>query len=420
MILFVSFYYPIGAFFILSLGLPSTPVNVLIKASTAGAALYLIIVSVMNDKKQLALLRPIWFIFIFWIGYSIRLLYDINIEGIRFGRKPLSLIYGYAFGNILLPILATVCWHRHLKIEDVAPLAFKIFTVANILVFVILVQQNGGFNIDLFLRRAYATPEGGDTNELVLNPIAIGYFGSLLSISSLYFLLVVKKTRWWIYLPLFLFGMLMLVLGASRGPFISSMFSILFILFYRFRISYSKVITLLKSLFVVLITGIFLAQVIGTTITLEDFSLYNRLSKMAEDRQKDKKETRDYAWSSAWQDYLDSPIIGKQFVGTYDSYYPHNIILEVPMATGTIGSLLFLGFFLPALFNMFKSYWNRDHEYFFLATIFTPIFISKLFSGCLFLSIDFWMILLLLISFKVKPKAKLVHVRESKPILQSA
>ena len=418
LLIFVSFYYPIGAFFILTLGLPSTPINIMIKGCGAFIALYLIFVSLLNSKQKLKLNIPFWIFLLWWVGYTIRLLYDMNIADVHFANKPDSLIYGYTFGNIILPIIAGVFWHKHINIKEIAPLAFKFFLLGNILVFIILIQQNGGFNINLFLNRAHAMSENNEEQGLILNPIAIGFYGSLLSITSLYFLLIIKRSKWWIYLPLFLFGILMLTLGASRGPFISTIFSLIVIVLYRFRISYSKIITFLK--FVLFLVGIifFINQTLGTKFSLEDFSMYNRLSLMAENRQKDRKEARDHSWASAWQDFLDSPIVGKQFIGTHDNFYPHNILLEIPMATGTIGSLVFLGFFIPILIKIFKSYLNRDHDYFFIGILYAPILVATLFSGSLFFSIHFWMILVLLVSFGVRPKARLVHIRESKGVVR--
>lgn len=418
LLIFISFYYPVGAFFIMSVGVPSTPVNILIRGVGAGIALYLVVISLLNNKQRLSLSIPLWFLAFWWFGYTIRLLYDMNIAGVTFASKPNSLIYAFAFGNILLPIIAALLWRKHINIKDIAPIAFKFFVVANLLVFIILVQQNGGFNIGLFLSRAHVVAENNEDKGLVLNPIKIGFFGGLLSISAYYFLIIVKNTRWWIYLPLFVFGLLMLLLGASRGPFFAASISIILITLYRYRISYSKVITFLKMALLITVTIFISIQTVGRSFTLEDFSLYNRLSKMLDNRQKDRKEARDYSWASAWQDFLDSPIIGKQFVGTHDKFYPHNIALEIPMATGVVGSFFFLGFFIPILINIFLSFWNRDHDYFFIAIIFIPTFIGTLFSGALFFSIHFWMLLMLLSAFKVKPITGIFHVRESRVQLQ--
>ena len=420
LIVFTSFYYPIGAFFILTLGVPSTPVNITIKAGAAGLALYLIVIALINNKKRLSLLTPVWFIFIFWIGYSIRLLYDMNIADVHFGSKPDSLVYGYAFGNILLPLLALIMWYKHVYLKDVASLIFKFFFVANVLIFIILVQQNGGFNLNLFVTRASAMGENEEIAELVLNPIAIGRYGGLLAIASLYFMLIVKKARIWIHLPIFIFGLIMLTLGASRGPFVSTIAALFVVGAYRFRISYSKVITLLKLILIIVVVGFVANKSLGDKINLDDFQMYNRLSRLMEDRKKDRKETRDLAWASAWQDFLDSPIVGKQFVGTFDNFYPHNIILEIPMATGLLGSFCFLGFFIPLLINMIKSYWNRDKNYFFFTIIFTPMLIGNLFSGCLYMGVDLWLIMALMICYKVERKAKVVHVRESRIVPRQA
>lgn len=417
---FTAFFYPLSVFLILTMGVPSTPVNVGFRAASAAVSLLAIALWILNPRHRLKLLKPAWFLFIFWFFYTIRLLYDIEIAGVKFGGKPKSLIYGFAFGNILLPLIATTLWIRQIKTDKIIKVIYWFLILANVLTLITLIKQNGGFSISMFYSRANAFSDANKGDESILNPITIGFFGGLLSTCAIYSVLIVKRSKIWIHLPIFVLGLLLLVLGASRGPFVSTFLTMIICLMYRFRISYSKSITFMKLGLGVFLIVLTLNKTVLQNFSLDDFQMYNRMSKFMEDQQKDRTEKRDLSFASAWQDFLDSPIIGKQFVGTFDNFYPHNIILELFMATGLIGAFLFFGFLLPVLYKMLLSYINRDNEYFFFALLFCPILIGRMFSGALFMSIDLWLIMTLMISMRVKPKARIIHVRESvtKPKIQ--
>ena len=88
--------------------------------------------------------------------------------------------------------------------------------------------------------------------------------------------------------------------------------------------------------------------------------------------------------------FLDSPIIGNQFVTKKQNYYPHNFVLEVLMATGILGAIFFFGYF-AVIFRQIRLAIKRiNYELALLLILFFCSFLLNLTSGCMFLSNDFW------------------------------
>lgn len=391
LILLTSFYYPIGATAIIAMGVPSTPVNVGIRAFSATVALFLICIWFFNREKKLLVTKETWVLLAFWIFYSIRIIYDLN-RGIRFGGFANSTVYGFAFGNILLPVIAIICWAKHIDIKNLPKYSLMFFAASSVLIFLTMIQKAQGFTFDMFLIRPHLASGSKEQNAHLINPIQIGFYGELLALSSLYFLLIVKKSRVIIFLPLFLFGVMLLFLGASRGPFVSFVLCALMLIIYRYRVSKSRIVLTLKfsvviTLFVIAFSSFFDAQ---------DFAMIKRIESFAESRSEQKEEYRDIQYASAWNDFLDSPIYGKQFVGTLDNFYPHNIILEILMATGLIGGILFGYYFISVFRRIWKAYQIKDDSIFYIGTITLPIIVGAMFSGSAFQSVDLWLMMVLL------------------------
>jgi hypothetical protein len=394
MFLFTCFYYPISASFILILNIPSTIVNIFIRAFCAFISLYLIFIWTLNNNKKLKFKYPIWFLLLFWIFYSIRIIYDLN-RGIKFGEYENTFVYGFAFGNILLPMLAILLWYKHLKTEKIPKLAFLLFSISNIMILINIIILNQGFDIALFLQRSeLKSQSSGDPGGNILNPISIGYYGELLVITSLYFSLLTKHKHFGF---LAILGILLLLLGASRGPFVNCIFTILILLAYKYRISKSKLILTFRLTLVISLISIILSQTVGKTVSLDNFYMFDRLSQFVENRQSNEEEYRDVGFASAWNDFLDSPIIGNQFVGTYDNFYPHNIFVELFMATGLLGVIIFSSFFFPLLMKMRKLFLQNSPATFFILLIFLPIILGSLFSGALFQAVELWLFSTLII-----------------------
>jgi hypothetical protein len=403
LIVITCFYYPLAASIITYLGLPSTLTNTVIRAMCSSMALILIVKWLIIKNKTRSFAAPVWSLILFWIFYSARILFDLN-RGIRFGDYPNSYIYGFTFGNILLPVFAIVFWAKHIDIKKMPTILLFFFLIINVSMTSIITQQAEGFNATLFLTRNEVISEsnqGGTT----LNPITIAYYGELLLLVALYHL-VFKTGKFTIISLLGIaLGTSCLFLGASRGPFLSSALCLIFILMYTYQISKERTVLTLKIATLFTFLFVIWSQTIGKSFSLDDFYIFSRLTETVETTQSGGEEYRNLGFASAWQDFLDSPIIGKQFVGTFDNFYPHNIVLELFMATGVIGALIFIGFFYKITINLFHIFTRKDYNNFFILMIYMPIFMSNLTSGCLFMGIEFWLFSSLILMLKFNNKS---------------
>ena len=53
-------------------------------------------------------------------------------------------------------------------------------------------------------------------------------------------------------------------------------------------------------------------------------------------------DSRERMFASAWQQFLEKPILGSALLEETSGFYPHNLVLEAFMATGIIGGCAYL------------------------------------------------------------------------------
>ena len=394
----VAFYYPIGVFFTSQLSLPSTVVNIGIRLLFAIAFAILIFIRLANLDSKFKLPYYLWSVLAFWVFYASRISFDLY-RGITFSGYSNWTVVGIGFGNILTPVIAIVLYQKYIKVENLPHLVFKILLLSNVLVLLCFLIQNNGFTPELLIRRPHIYITNNYTygeTPAILNPIQIGYYGELLALCALYLKWFRRERNSILVILATLLGVAMLILGASRGPFLSFLVSLIIMLYYKLKVSKSLIIQFSKiTLFV--ITSIFVIKnTVAKNFTIDDFSMFSRMTSFVENRQSNKEEVRDIVFRNAWNDFLDMPLAGKYFVTSVEGHYPHNIIIELFMATGLIGAFLFFGFFLVVLYNLARVVMNSmGPKMFFLAIMLIPILTGNLFSGSLFQSVDLWMVMIL-------------------------
>jgi O-Antigen ligase len=392
---FICFFYPISASLITIFNLPSTPINIFFRSIGTLTCLIFIIFK-LNKSNLFSNNQGTWFLVSFWLFYSFRILFDLS-NGVRFGEYNNSQVYGFAFGNILVPIISIVLWKIKIDIRVLNTYIYYFVFTSAILILCVILSQNGGLNSAIFLQRAsLQTKENIENGSTVLNSITVGYFGELLAVIS-FFKLAIFQRNFIYYLVLLVFGFLLIFLGASRGPLIGSLITILLILIYKAFHSKKKVRFFLKAFVMICFGGILFTYIFSNFIEIDNLYLIERVFSFYEDRINDNEEARDVLIKSAFNDFLDSPVFGKQFVGTYDNFYPHNLLVEVLMATGVIGGFLFLGFYTNVILRLIQIFKNKNTDLFLFLVVYLPVIFSSLTSGALFLSIEFWLLSTILV-----------------------
>jgi O-antigen ligase len=126
----------------------------------------------------------------------------------------------------------------------------------------------------------------------------------------------------------------------------------------------------------------------------EDIQMLSRFSGMYEERLNNIKEDRDYEWESAFNQFLDSPLLGDAFVTDYDKSYCHNILLDVMMSTGLLGGVLFSIFFnfLIVKLNYLVKRVTAHPLLIAYVILFLTALLGSIFSGGLFNIYPFWLL----------------------------
>jgi len=242
--------------------------------------------------------------------------------------------------------------------------------------------------------------EGGDQVS-VLNPITLSYFGEILALYSLALLLLTRANffKKIFYSFTWLLGTFILVLGASRGPLLTLVLISFFLVFIYFRYQRKTQLFLLKFFSATMaLLGILLFWVIPKVISL-DLELVRRASHLFEGKGDVSMQVRDVQWSTAWSQFLESPIIGDQFLERSTNYYPHNIYLESLMATGVIGGSIFFIIIGYSLVKIAMQFFNRDLLIIFSLLLLTAM-LANFTSGSLFGSSRLWILLAFILSIK--------------------
>jgi O-antigen ligase len=190
-------------------------------------------------------------------------------------------------------------------------------------------------------------------------------------------------------------GIVNLLLGASRGPFIVFVLLLLLVIYYYITHEQNKLRLSMRIISVSIIGFILVSRYVIPFISKTEIFLFSRLEAFFEGRGKGRKEVRDYAFEGAWNDFLSSPIIGRQYVGTYDNFYPHNIPLEVLMATGVIGFVIFSLILMIYLFSFIRLIGKeKESSIFIILIVGATSFLAGLTSGSIFFTPNFWIFIL--------------------------
>lgn len=152
---------------------------------------------------------------------------------------------------------------------------------------------------------------------------------------------------------------------------------------FKFNVRYLSKVSIFTLLFA---AGI---NQISSSYNIKDFLIIERLLRFSKNRVMGKKEARDFEQSAAINDFLNNPVAGNSIVNSYDNTYPHNIVIEVIMALGVIGIIVFAPIFFLLFYKSFVIpfyYPNIIVHSMFVVMTYLLIF----FSGCIWASTNFW------------------------------
>jgi hypothetical protein len=393
LILMSGFTFPINQGIVVLLKLNgSTTFNTFIRAFVLIISLYLIYKSA-SLKNPLKLSNGSVCLILFYALYVIRVIFDLEFAGVEIDEKSNFLVYSFTIGATFIPLLAVALNAKFVDFNRLFVLMYYSLLISNI--FILLNVLKDGFSLDLFLVRNVVTPEGQDEN--ILNPITVGMYGELLALSSLVTLIFIDSppvNKKILLCICFILGTLTMLLGASRGPIVSFLLICIYLSFiFILRQKSALNLTFSFAIVFLIIVGLIL-YVSG--LSESDFFILERLNSFAENGD----EVRVALFNGAWSQFLRSPIIGDRIVERVYKFYPHNLLIEVLMATGLIGFSLFFSAIITPLLNLKKLINVRNHKFLFYI-IFIVFFMISSTSGSLVFSSDFFVYLSFILSLKI-------------------
>ena len=324
------------------LGVPSRPINVGYRFIYMVMALFVIVVELPRVRTKRFNVGLLW-LSVFWLIYVGRIVYDLFYLGISQGFASRGGIFflQYGVGGCYLPALAA-----GLSIAIVKPRALVkwltagfVMSCCSCLVYII---YEHGLTIELFYQRVALGEES------VISPIILSQTGGGLIILAVGSSLI-KPMGPIAYLCTIL-GLVPMVMGASRGPALVTVVILLLIGWQHFLARYDAA----KFWGAFLMTVVLFAVAWFKFIlpNLEEFTFLSRITDTINEGQG--LSDRSMQWESAWNQFLQNPVLGDKIIENYYSFYPHNLVLEVLMATGIVGFFCFMLFLLHGLLKYFN------------------------------------------------------------------
>lgn len=361
-------------------------------------AVLMIYLMVKIRFKHAVLNQPIYLLFfIFWGLYFIAIFKSMHGSTEGFYRTPMEVII-YSILYSIIPFLFFSLRHDESTLN-----IFKNALIASGLSLAILMLL---LYKDLLLmgvgRINMAKYFLGDDFRSI-SPLALSYASTLIISVCLYSIIFLKLSRkikiyYWVTIAL---SMVPFLLGSSRGSILSIIFTFSLIVFFRGSFK-----TKIRSMVLFLLLG-------AGVVYFADFfnsSLISRFLSISEDIESGSSSAaRLVIWKHVWLQFLSSPIFGDSIQSSY-RVYPHNIFLEVLMATGILG---FIPFVILVSFAFIKGIkivkYHPKHVWIFI--MFSLAFVQHLLSYTFYSAIYFWSGMGLIYSFSLSKKETLIQVQ---------
>lgn len=351
----------------------------------------LAVLMLANARRFRTVNSALWPVILFLSIYAVRLLYDVLILDIlMIFQTPLYAV-GYFFGLTFLPILAIFLFFKAPDMRALARWLICVLAFTNVVLLIYAFSRGGQVGVGIFSGRI---EEGGNIEgTALLGPLWFGLCGAGLGaviVGYLAFSVRLANTLRATALVLFLICIANVFFSASRGPVIA-FFAALLCLVVKLLIA-RRSGGPRKSVQVWLaIIGI-VGCITWVAYSVEgDVFLFERFTKMFNDRQMGNLEVRDYIRMAAWNDFLSAPIFGRSYVVSFDNASAHNIALDSLVSTGLFGTM----FLVLALWRTATSVWDLlggmwGAEGVALGMITIVVSVLAMTSGSIGQSPDFW------------------------------
>ncbi|MER8421480.1 O-antigen ligase family protein [Mesorhizobium sp. M1329] len=315
----------------------------------------------------------------FWIVYFVRILNDTVLQDILLGR-PRWFYWVWAFGVCFAPAFALILPRQWVKFDALGVVLLYAGAICSV-----LILAKGNFD---FVTSSGDVVDGGRLNVSALNPIFVGHAGASTCLLGAWMFLkaYLRGSNWMskgVAVLAIVAGAIVLVKADSRGPLAALLVVSLFCIA---SLRTSKLIV--ASLFAIS-AGIVLMQMGVIDSQLLDSLGLSRVSASFSDELDISARQRQVSAHSAYNQFLESPIVGDALEERTTLFYPHNVVIESLMATGILGGIPFILLLFRISFQCWRLLRAGDSNAW-ACLIFLQYLIGAQFSGSLYTSYTMW------------------------------
>jgi len=360
-----------------SLGVLATPYAITMRGIVLGLSCVLLVMAVGRKHTALPKNHFLLFFLLFWVVYVWRLFYETSFRTSLLAKDPGD-YWIWAIGTCLIPALALL-----VKVKDEAfqtAYRWSLF----FLVFASCVVVFSGSTSHL--SSSGTVQDIGRFNTESINPITIGHIGLSLLILIIWYSFLQEKTFLWkkrtIISGGILLGLYLVISSASRGPIVT-LFVV--IIFYLFSVNFKKTWKPIFLFLVLLAIGYVLA------VHFEESGRFSTISRIESAFSDEDMAVvgRKTSYAGAWNQFLESPVLGDTLEERITRFYPHNVILESLMATGIVGGTFFLMMLTFGVICAYRLLKTRNVNGW-VGLIFIQYLIAAQFSGAIYNTTMMW------------------------------
>ena len=277
---------------------------------------------------------PAWLpLTVFWTTYITRLWLDTLINLVPLSRDQIE-YWIWAIGGCLVPMVALMARPDEATGRKALIATYWITASAAVLV---LVATWADISTGVAL-----TIERGRLELSALNPISVGHLGGSMTLIATHRILcgeyrngntIFRAT----YILFAVVGLVLLIASGSRGALIGTIIAPLMLAAAGVR----RRRGLLSIVFIVSLvaSGILMAKYAEDAL---GFATVTRLVGGVNPEFDTGASARLQLMGAAWNQFLDSPVLGSGVEESTGLDYPHNVVIESFMATGILGGTAFV------------------------------------------------------------------------------
>lgn len=245
---------------------------------------------------------------------------------------------------------------------------------------------------------------GRSAGFMSMYSISFGHLGVSLALLSIYKLLYKEKAKYTQPINIIgvILGLYILYASGTRSPLIAFILCLCFVFYLKNKLKYLGVFLLL------LFTGV-LALIYIKPQFLDDghsSSFLNRVTNMIVSGD---SSGRDVLYQQGIKIFAENPFFGGRIL-YFDGMYPHNIFLEVLMAMGVTGLILYSFFLKKCIIYLLKlkKIKENNEQVFWISILWFQYFVLSLFSYNIHSSPEVWYLtaMILVLSKKTIPEIK--------------